>query len=457
VGQRWDQGRVHALAPDAASLPAARRLALASGWSGEGATDVAVWGLAPGSGATPYRTAVDLAGPAYSCSCPSRKIPCKHVLALLLRWTSGTVPDADVPAPFVREWLDARAERAARAAGRADADPAAAAPRTGGRPALRDPAAAARRVQQRAERVSAGLDELDRWLADQVRTGLASHQRDGYARVEAVAARMVDAQAPGVASWLRRLPGTAVGDDWASRLLEQYGLMRLLVAAHRRLDELDPSTAATVRSVVGYPVSTEQVLAGPAVPDVWVGLAVQRREEERLTVQRTWLRGATTGRWALLLAFAPSAATLEVPVAPGAAVEADLHFHPGARPLRAVLGERRTALADPPPLPAGGDVAAALAEHAAAHAADPWTSSVPVRLDDVRVALPPQPRTGTWALVDATGAALPLRASSAPAWSLLSVGAGRALDVVGTWSTDGLEPLVANPAGADDRVGWRAA
>jgi hypothetical protein len=281
-----------------------------------------------------------------------------------------------------------------------------------------------------------------------VRTGLAAHQRDGYARVEAVAARMVDAQAPGVASWLRRLPGVAVGEDWASRLLEQYALLRLLVAAHRRLDDLDPGLAATVRSVVGYPVTSEQVLATPAVADTWVGLAVQRRAEDRLTVQRTWLRGAGTGRWALLLAFAPPGQPLEVLVAPGTAVEADLHFHPGAVPLRAVLGERRGLVADPPPLPPGGDVAQVLAEHAAALTADPWTWSVPVHLGGVRVGVPDDPQAGRWTLVDGSGAALPLRASSGPAWSLLSVAAGHPLDVVATWSADGLEPLVAERGSA---------
>ncbi len=180
-------------------------------------------------------------------------------------------------------------------------------------------------------------------------------------------------------------------------------------------------------------------------------VAVRRKDEDRLTVQRTWLRGAATGRWALLLAFAPTGGVLEVPVAPGTAVDADLHFHPGARPLRAVLGERRAVSADPPPLPPGGDVAAVLAEHAAALAADPWTRSVPVRLDDVRVCVPDD-GSPVWALADATGAALPLARPASPAWSLLAVGGGRPVDVVGTWSPGGLEPLAV-------RVGerWQAA
>lgn len=442
MGAAWDASQVEGLAPDAGSLAAGRKLAQAGAWSGDGATAQAVWGLAAGSGKNPYQVAVDLGGPAYTCSCPSRKIPCKHVLGLLLRWASGAVPDAAVPAGFVAEWLAARGERAEKAAVRATVAPSG---------TVRDPAAAARRAEQRAERVAAGLEELDRWVCDQVRTGLAAHRGDGYTRTDAVAARMVDAQAPGVATWLRRLPALAVEDDDGSLLLEQYALLRLLVTAHRRVDDLPPELAATVRSLVGYPISTEQVLARPAVADTWVCVAVRRKDEERLTVQRTWLRGAATGRWALLLAFAPAGAGLEVPVVQGTALDADLHFHPGARPLRAVLGERRAVSAVPPPLPPGGDVAAVLVEHAAALAVDPWTRSVPVRLDDVRVCVPDE-ESPVWALADPTGAALPLARPASPAWSLLAVGGGRPVDVVGTWSPGGLEPLAVRVG-----EGWQAA
>ena len=125
---------------------------------------------------------------------------------------------------------------------------------------VESPSAAAR-----AERVAAGLDELDQWLRDQVRTGIADLGRGGYGPLDRMAARMVDAQAPGVAGMLRALPGELAGEGWPGRLLEQLGALHLLIAAHRRIDELPPDLAATVRSRVGYPVRKADVLAGPAV------------------------------------------------------------------------------------------------------------------------------------------------------------------------------------------------
>jgi len=85
VADRWDRVRVLALAPDAPSQRAAQSLVSGRAWPTAGAAEPgALWGECSGSAAAPYRTVVDLSGPAYRCSCPSRKFPCKHALALLL-------------------------------------------------------------------------------------------------------------------------------------------------------------------------------------------------------------------------------------------------------------------------------------------------------------------------------------------------------------------------------------
>src|SRR3954469_21737223 len=108
------------LAPDLAAATAALPLAAPGAWSAAGCDDAAVWGAYIATSAEPYNVAIDLSddvgGPAYRCSCPSRKIPCKHALALLLLFADGHV----VPArrlPFAAEWLQRRAGR-----GREDTD-----------------------------------------------------------------------------------------------------------------------------------------------------------------------------------------------------------------------------------------------------------------------------------------------------------------------------------------------
>src|SRR5882757_4592517 len=125
MSARFSSSQVEALAPDASSLSSAHGLARAAGWLhvGAGADPVpGLWGLCKGSGAKPYQTCVDLTEPAYRCSCPSRKFPCKHSLALLLLWSGGHVPEAPAP-DWVEEWHQTRSARAQKAAARAEEPP----------------------------------------------------------------------------------------------------------------------------------------------------------------------------------------------------------------------------------------------------------------------------------------------------------------------------------------------
>ena len=306
------------LAPDASARRAARGLAGDKAWcevgiSGGDDLPPTVWGLCQGSGSDPYQTCVDLTEPAYKCTCPSRKFPCKHTLAILLRWADGGVPEAPAPA-WVRAWQESRVTRAtARETSAA---------RTGGEGSGR--AAGEKAATRRAGRVAAGLVELDRWLADQVRNGLTTGPA-GYARWDAMGARLIDAQAPGAARLVRNLADHAGDPD---RLLAEIGLLRLLTSGYARLDALPDALAATLRLRVGLPVSAEEVLAGPPVRDRWQVIGVHDKIEVDLIVRRVWLRGASTGRAALVLSFAGPGQVFVTDLVVGTALDADLCFYP---------------------------------------------------------------------------------------------------------------------------------
>ncbi|MEU1986273.1 SWIM zinc finger family protein [Nocardia sp. NPDC019395] len=414
--QRWSENQVSALAPDASSLTAARKLA--GKWSGTGWCDTALWGLCTGSGKTPYQTIVDLSGPAFRCSCPSRKFPCKHALSLLLLWSDGTVTETGDTADFAAEWIGRRVEKAA-------------APKPN-----RTPSAAAAR--QRRERVESGSAELGTWLADQIRTGLAQTDRSPAA-FEAVAARMIDAQAPGIAAVLRRLPAAVVGrPNWPEVVLGRFAWLRLLLAAHENLDELSAPLAATVRTHIGYPTATESVLGEPAVGDRWVTVGMRTTEEDRLHTRQSWLYGLRTGRWALLLDHSHGSPAFSAQVPPiGLMTEAELHFYPVAAPLRALSGQpdgadsavRAPESGEFSAATGPGTIAGALAEFAGALAADPWLESWPVLLHRVV----PTRLGSDWMLTELDGTAIPLVEPAEP-WRLLALSGGRPVTVFGLWT-----------------------
>jgi SWIM zinc finger len=453
---RWSADRVLDLAPDESSRRSGAGLGRPATWSGAGVVGDVLWGLCAGSGKNPYQVVVDLRAPAYKCSCPSRKFPCKHALGLLLNWANGSVPEESAPADFAAAWLAdrrARAEKAEESVVRTDpAD----SPASAGSGTVKDEAAAARRAQQRAQRVANGLAELQSWLRDQVLVGLSATQAATPARghADGIAARMIDAQAPGVAGVLRGLSEVpASGEGWPGRLLGEYALLHLLARAHQRLGALPPDLAATVRSRIGYPTSRADVLARPAVTDHWAVLGVRDLLDGNVPGRRVWLRGRDTGRWAMLLTFAapgggggsgasggwqdPDTARLR----PGTELHASLHYYPGQPAMRAAAGERHAQPARAQrPVPVG-DVDALLASSAAGLEQDPWLTVWPALLAGTPV--PPGgdgPRGDRWQLIDRAGAALPL-AERESLWTLLAVSGGRPVIVAGEWHPDGLLPL----------------
>ncbi|MFG2664211.1 SWIM zinc finger family protein [Streptomyces sp. NPDC048387] len=440
-GVRWTAEQVLALAPDDVSRKAGAKLGEAGPWSQTGGSaSGAVWGLCKGSGATPYRTVVDLAGPAYQCSCPSRKFPCKHALGLLLLWSAHGLGEPAGAPDWAADWLARRAARPARtASGPADAE------------------AARKRAERRAERIGAGVTELERRLADLLRGGLAGQEQAGYAPWEETAARMVDAQAPGLASRLRELgtiPGC--GPGWPARMLEEFALLHLLDRAWLGVSGLPEPLAATVRNRVGLPSSAQ----GETVRDRWLVLAQYDSvsPDGRLTTRRIWLRGLESGRPALVLDFGPPgrAPGLALPV--GLVLEAEARFRPGTAGIRADLGDRTAAAAADTraPAPAGVSTGEALDAYGAALREDPWLDSWPVVLGPV-IPIPGDGAGAAWQLADAQGTgALPLvsgggRSRSAP-WQLAALSGGGPVTVFGECGHRGFTALTAWQPGSSEPV-----
>lgn len=466
VNERWSRDQVLALASDASSRKAADGVAAYAKWSSCGATGAVLYGECRGSGAQPYLACVDLTGPAYLCSCPSRKFPCKHALGLLLLWSADGVPAVGTSPPWVSEWIDGRAARAAESAraGAASTDVAHKPPArpadvpveqpvrqgsvasggetvrkggsasdgglvraegvaSGGGGAVRQSGVASGGGSVRHGRVAAGLAELERWLADQVRQGLAGSAEHDW---EGLAKRLVDAQAPGVAGLVSRLPRVRREDDWPGRLLEEYALLNLLAVAYRRCAELPGPLARSVLIRAGFPVTREEVLGGPVVRDRWHVLGRRDEEQDHLTARRVWLLGRDTGRRALVLSFAPQGQALDVSLVTGTVIDADLAFYPGAAPLRALVAAQHGHDTSTPPT--GLPPERALDEVARALAEDPWTESWPLVLSEV---VPGRGSLG--------GLALHPRARDP--WRLIAVSGGRPLTVATEWTPQGLRPL----------------
>lgn len=432
--------QIIALAPDAASAKAGRSLATASKWQNVGQTERALWGECQGSGAKPYQTVIDLSEPAFKCSCPSRKFPCKHGLGLFLLIANQPVTGNTSPPAWAAEWLEKRDQQAQRKT--EQAQKAAEEP---------DEATLARRASQKAKRsldreakVVAGLKDLELWLRDLLRHGLASSQTRSVDYWEQMAARMIDAQAPGVARRIRdlaRVPHS--GDGWTEQLLSQLSSLFLLLKAFERIETLAPATQADVRSAIGWSLKEDELPEENVTAGEWLVLGQRTTGEENLRVRRTWLWEESTAKGALVLEFAAPGQHLALDLLPGTRVAAELVFYPSNYPLRAAVKTRLNTTRSLEEMPGYETCDQLLTAYADVLALNPWVEAIPAPLQTVV----PVRRGEQWFARDSDGRLLSLKCEPIAGWKLLALSGGYPITIFGEWNGRTLLPVSAGAGG----------
>lgn len=426
--------QVLGMAPDASSASAGKKLGNAKHWKSLGINTEALWGECQGSAL--YQVKVELASLTSLCSCPSRKLPCKHCLGLLLLVaTNRDAVSTAEPPEWVTSWLAKRqansARKQERAAKAADEPPSTAQLKT---------------AEKRLASVIKGLDGLDLWLNDLVRQGLASVHTQPASFWEHQAARLRDAQASALDTRVRRLAALPnASPNWPEKLLAELGKIALLTHAFRQREQLAPGMNEEVRQLIGWNLTQDEVnTRGETVRDDWLIVGQAQEEAERGKVQRTWLSGLRSGRAAMILQFSFAGQPFAEHFAPGAHQEAELAFWPGAYPQRAQVRTR-------------------LGELALFKGAWPGVESIDVFLNSVAETLGCQPwlehflsllrgvtpvcsNDGTaWFVRDREGRALNL--AGGEHWLLLALSGGHPVDLAAEWDGESLRPFGVSVSG----------
>jgi hypothetical protein len=424
--------QVMAMAPDSRSSAKARELAHTRHWQHLGQNEDAgvLWGECQGSAL--YQVHVDLTTLTINCSCPSRKQPCKHGLALLLLAAEQPAAiDRGEPPQWIADWLAKRVGSHQRQQSE-EAESVTRATRSSS-------PTAAKRAEKRLALVTAGMEQLDLWLRDLVRNGLGSVETQPAKFWMNQAAAMVDAQAPGIAARIRRMAGIPNSSpDWPEKLLMQIGQLALLIEAFRRLETLDAALQEDVRQAIGWTISQDEVAAsGQRVEDNWMILGqVVSDEEQRVRTQRTWLLGISTQRPALILQFSAGGVSFPEAFPVGTCQRAELVYWPGASLLRARIENRR----DVTPLCqhfGTESIEAFLASVATQLARSPWQERF---LCALRSVTPLYDASHHWHVRDGHGDTLPL-SPSLDHWQLLALSGGAPIDLAAEWNGETLIPL----------------
>lgn len=442
----FDLKTIEALAPDQASLSAASKLTKRSNWPRleRNEQQALIWGECQGSGSNPYRVVVDTGDHGYKCTCPSRKFPCKHTLALM--WIAATAPASFAPAQstpeWVNDWLGRRRKTTPQATGPV---PGAAAksiddalrPDEGA--VVEDAAAVERReaaqrkrAQETRSAVSAALDELDQWIADQLRLGLSGFVDASSERCRRIAARLVDLKATALAGRIDEIPSRLMAlrsEERPDAAIRELGKLVLLAKAWRSEPD-DPE----LKRLVSTSETREQILANPDARQVeshWevLGEKIETRRDG-LVSHSTWLLDLKSAapQFALLLDYFPaSAGRRSNAFAPGDRFNARLVFYPSRAPLRALVAERIGDVSSGEAWPDFGALKEPLAARASQQDGAPWLTDSPLILPPGAISLDDRGTAWWQAADDPHGIALPIAGAVDQTLLGIDLGAAAAL------------------------------
>lgn len=418
------EDQILTLAPDESSKKAGRELANPAKWPTKGADEQAIWGECQGSGSKPYQTQIDRTNIAFKCSCPSRKFPCKHGIALGLLYArqQSLFSESTMPA-WVNEWISKRSQREEKKVEKKD------------KPV--DEAAQAKRQLAREQKVSEGIEELLVWIRDIIRNGIISIPEKGYQYWDAVAKRMVDVQAPGLAGMVSGLANiNYFKEGWQTHFLDAILNIYLIAKGFQNRASLDPLVLQDVRSWIGFTVSQEELKEERGVTDTWLVVGKQVSVEDNLTVEKNWLYGIHTNQYALVLQFIIRGQGAGILLSPGMCIDAELVYFPSVAPLRALIKQQTTVAVKMPDQMYNSWKEVADVETAIC-------SRLPVRSERayaVRELLPVQYNNAWW-LKDRNDDVISIKDGFSKIWTLLALSGGKALNMVVVGKENSYEPV----------------
>ncbi len=419
----WTKEQIAGIAPSSHLLKTGRSFAQPEKWLSLGRYEDVIWGVFPlltGKPPKPIHTSILLNDLKFSCSCASRSFPCAHGLGLLQLMIDQ--PDLfavlDVP-EWVVQWQEKVQNQIETQRQRDTAVPP-----------------PPHHQQKKLAAIQSGASELELWLHDLVRNGLASARHKPKEYWFRMADRMVDAKAAGVAVELRQLAAIpADSANWAETILRRIGRLYLLVQGFQQFDQLSPEVQADLLTAVTRQTNTA-LSPEPEIHDLWHILGQETEQSGKRLVQTIWLWGQQSNRAAQISFTAHGQRHQDFTLMTGTAVAARLKFYISATPLHAQILERTAYSTPQNPVTGYTSIQAAAQDFNQALAKNPWLTRFPVMVTAV-----PRHNGPNWQLQDPSGSNLLLPTHYKQNWHLLALSGGRPLPIFGLFDGHVLTPL----------------
>ncbi len=373
-----------------------------------------------------YQTWVSLAEKKFKCSC-KQAMPCRHALGLLLVYIQQSDSfrvTYDIPEK-IQDWL------AGKIAPKKEIDP---------EKEAQNRLIRLRNWEKRMQSMAAGLDELEIWLHDLVRQGLAELETQPPEFWAAIATRMVDTKLGSIARRIRLMPELiATQENWHEIILSQLGELYLILKGFRNMEKLPDNLQKEMLNLAGVNYKKDEILQQKGLLDNWIILGQSTKVEENLKARRTWLLGENTKQWALFLDFAWGKQEFEHDWKVGSLVQSELAFYPSAFPLRALAKNYEYLPRDLEQLPAYPNFSAFMTAYSKALADNPWIQQFPLCVKEVIPFL----EEDKLMLIDLEKNTIPIHCTERSKWKLLAISGQQTIRIFGEWVNNTLHPMSA--------------
>ncbi len=293
-------------------------------------------------------------------------------------------------------------------------------------------------------RAQRGLQDLEAWLNDVLGRGLAASLAEDPQFYLTAATRLADASLRSLSRRMRTAgEAFAQQPDQPEPFLATLAEAAIAVQAFRRREYLSEAQRADLEAFLGLVQKKETVRQlGERLDDTWAVVgATEETLEASLRERRTWLLGAKSGRFALLLDYTFGSEGFGPGFEAGQLLKGVLAYYPSAWPLRALPIDTLQTIPQQTikKLP-GWDTFTPMAQtFAQALSQNPWLSALPAIVLEV---MPVRQGKG-FVLVDVEGQSIPLRTDMPLGWALIAASEGKAVTVFGEWNGENFLPLSA--------------
>lgn len=275
--------------------------------------------------------------------------------------------------------------------------------------------------EQRLSNIQAAAYEIQVRLRDALRSGLFRMASDVLGNTELLRRRLIDNQAPGLASMLARL--SELNTDsiyWKREFVGAVSRIYMLSTAIGNIKNLDTVWQNEVLMLAGVSFPQAEVSQSDAVNDVWLCLAATRSSFNSMTMIRTWFVGRASRRIACNIEYVAGTHHIASMLSPGTCYNSAFHFFPGIHSMRIIhdgIGKSWQVFA--PQAYQGLDVALRICRRAFSD--NPFMLDIPLIMSGLRIA-----RTDSGlSIVDSALRSFPLEVSADGGQLLLSCTGGQ--------------------------------